>query len=582
MMRKILLSLTAVLMFWCASAQVSRRTDPSVAAVGKEPARGDVVSHGSRAEAIRGEYHTSQYLQPLGDWTRSETAEAVTYKTRYKIPFAWIDRQMFLHLGRVSSSFDVVVNGRPAGYSQTGSTPSEFDVTAVSQEGNNDLEIIVYRDPVARRLENNRQPDEPRIAGETYILSQPKMRVRDVFLNNRVEGENGLLEFGVIMKSHQLNVKDYKVYYELLSPRGEVLSEGYKDAVLDMRREDTVRFFANIRGIVPWSHEEPKLYTLLVKTQHEGRFREYLSFRIGFRGIEERGGMVYLNGTPLRIVMHEFIPTEDRAGTRARVEGLIDQGYNTLKLKGVPSGHWFYAMCDEMGVYVCNQADIDTHQSGLSREVGGNPSNAPEWEGAYLDRVMSMYHSSKNSPSVIMFSLADQSANGYNLYESYLAMKAVEHHRPVIYTDGGEWNSDRLDTAAMEAIESPAGEEWATVTADDVDKGLFRVHNTRRFTPVYGEAAYKIAVGKKVVSRGSVPLRIQPGSEAGIAIPINNVKEGKRFTVQIEVKTERPVNKYVLSAESDGKKIFRETAIDEKDKIVVTRRSFESARPFAN
>ena len=591
-MKKIILSLVAVATLAGALAQsrtpkkIPHHLDPAVVSIGKELPRGDVVSHDSREEAIRKVYHRSKYLQPLpplAEWTRSETREAVTYKTRYRVPFEWADRRQFLYLGKVSASFDVVVNGTFAAYSQTGSTPSEFDVTVVSKEGGNDLEIVIYKETAAQKLENGREVVEPRIEGEAYILSQPRMRVRDIVVDTRIEGTNGLLELGVIMKNHQLNSHDYTVYYELVSPKGEILSEGRKDSRLNMRREDTVRFFANIRDIMPWSHEEPRLYTLLVKTQNEGRFREYLSFQIGFSNYDVRNGVIHLNGTPLPVKMRDFTPTSDMAAMRTQIETLRrDGGINTLRLKGTPPSREFYALCDEMGVYLAGQADIDTHLAGDSRKrgEGGNPSNAPEWEGAYLDRVMSMYHSSKNSPSMMIFSLADASANGNNLYESYLALKAAERRRPVIYTDGGEWNNDPLDMAAMEAIRYRNEKEWAIITPEDVTNGRFRVHNTRHFTPIIGEAVYKIAVGNMIVSRGSVPLQVMPKGASDFVVPIEGVKEGKKFIVQIEVKIERPVNKYVLSGKSSEKKVFRDpdATVSERDKIVIERRSFPSGR----
>lgn len=582
-MKKIILSLAAAAMFAGLSAQKPHWLDPTVVNIGKEPPRGDVVSHDSKDEAIRKNYHTSQYLQPLAQWTKTEKDDAIVYKTSYKIPFSWIDREIFLYLGKVSTSFDVMVNGALAGYSQTGSTPSEFDITKVSQEGVNDLEIVIYREPVAMKLENSREKASPKILGEVYVLSQPKMRVRDIFVDTRMEGTSGLMELGVIMKSHMLNVKDYKVFYELISPKGEILSEGYKDAVLNMRREDTVRFFAKIPDIMPWSHEEPRLYTLFVKTQHEGRFKEYMSFQVGFRSLDFRDGLIYLNNSPLKITMREFTPSPDMAAMRSSMEALRAEGVNTLKLKGAPPSHQFYELCDEMGIYVCNQADIDTHLSGNLRKVGGNPSNAPEWEAAYRDRVMNMYHTSKNSPSMIMFSLAEESANGYNLYESYLALKAVEKHRPVIYTDGGEWNSDPLDFDAMDKIRYRNEEKWAIITPENINAGQFRVHNTRHFTPIIGEAVYKVAVGKKIVSKGSVPIEVMPKGATDFVIPITNVKEGKKLVVQIEVKIERPINKYVLSGKSSEKKVFREAnPVTEKDKIVIERRSFPSGRLPAN
>ncbi len=132
----------------------------------------------------------------------------------------------------------------------------------------------------------------------------------------------------------------------------------------------------------------------------------------------------------------------------------------------------------------------------------------------------------------------------------------------------------------MKAIRYDTGENWAVITPENVTTGRFRVHNTRHFTPVIGEAAYKIAVGNKIVSRGSVPIYVPPKGASDFTIPVEGVKEGKKFIVQIEVKIERPVNKYILTGKTGQKKVFRDpdATVAERDKIVIERRSFPSGR----
>jgi beta-galactosidase len=448
-MKKISLALAAVLTFWCAAAQTADsdtvetpenqlsesrpwHLDPTVVAVGKEPPRGDVVSHDSKRDAVLDTHGASRYLQPLTEWTRTETPDAVNFTTRFKVPFEWLERRRLLNITRASGSFAVAVNDSIVAYSQTGSTPSEFDLTGVSVEGVNDLMISVFKDPASRALEGERRAT-PAIEGDVYILSQPRIRVRDVAIATRMEGTNGLLELGVILKSHQLNSHDYIVHWELLNPRGEIMADGRKTARLDMRREDTVRFFANIPRVVPWSHEEPRLYTLFIKTQNEGRFREYLAFRIGFRGVDFNGDHLREGDDNVRIVS-AVAPTRE-----------------------------FLARCDSLGIYVVCGTDIDTRLAGESRRVGGNPSNDPAWGAAYLDRTMAMYHTSKNHPSVAMFSLAERSANGLNLYDSYLALKSLEHLRPVVYNDGGgEWNTD--DVGGVRGVRGEIPREFSTTS----------------------------------------------------------------------------------------------------------------------
>ena len=124
---------------------------------------------------------------------------------------------------------------------------------------------------------------------------------------------------------------------------------------------------------------------------------------------------------------------------------LREQGYNTFKLLPGPVSEDFLNACDGQGICVIAQAPIDTQRSGDSRRVGGNPSNDPAWKEAYLERAWNSYHTTKRHPSVIAFSLATRSANGINLYETYLKMKRIDEPRPFIYPEaGGEWNSDRL------------------------------------------------------------------------------------------------------------------------------------------
>ncbi len=559
-MKKTALALAAVLVSAVTGAQTPRHLDPTVVSQGKELPRGEVVSHDSKVDAVRRTSGASKYLQPLGGWSRTESAEAVTYKTRFRMPFEWIDRQQFLYMGRVSGSFDVVINGAPAAYSQTGSTPGEFDITEVSKEGANELEIVIWKEPVSRRLENDRPAAPPQIEGEVYILSQPQVRVRDVAVSTRMEGTAGLLELGVILKSHLLNPHDYTVFWELINPAGEIVAEGRKDARLEMRREDTVTFFANIPRIVPWSHEEPRLYTLFIKTQNEGRFREYLSFRVGFRNIGlDDDGTITLNGVPLELDMREFTPPGDPAAMRETMVKMRREGVGGVMLRGAPPSREFYALADSLGIYVASRADIDTRLAGESRAVEGNPSNDPAWEAAYLDRVMAMYHTSKNHPSVSIFSLGSRAANGYNLYESYLALKALERHRPVIYTDGGgEWNSDLVEGQLSKA-QGTAGAQspWLTLEAVDVAAGRFRLSNLRRITPFAGEAAYKIVLGRRnVVSSGVVPVEVLPGNAVEFTVPIAGVKEGKPYTVAIEIAGESPVGDYLPDGDPNLK-IFR-------------------------
>lgn len=121
------------------------------------------------------------------------------------------------------------------------------------------------------------------------------------------------------------------------------------------------------------------------------------------------------------------------------------QGYNLILLPAGGVSGALYDLCDRHGFYVVEQAPINTSRSGMSRRKGGNPTNDPAWQAAYIARIEESYHTTKLHPCVVAFSLAEDSANGINLYEGYLHLKGLEKERPILYPDaGGEWNSDKL------------------------------------------------------------------------------------------------------------------------------------------
>lgn len=272
-------------------------------------------------------------------------------------------------------------------------------------------------------------------------MSQPMMRIRDVFTRTWDSDDGAKAEVGIVVKTGALNPKTSRIYYELLTPSNEVAAVGHKDISLDMRREDTLRFITAIPRDLLWSTERPAQYTLRLKTRYEGRYLEYLDLKLGFRTLAAKAGKLSLNGKPISLKVRKI----SSRITASDIDTLKKQGYNTLwpETGIVPDS--FYTLCDTMGVYVIAQAPIDTRDSGESRLKGGNPSNDPAWLPFFLERTQDSYYTSKRHPSVIAFSLAEKSANGINLYESYLNLKRLEKERPVIYPDAeGEWNSDAL------------------------------------------------------------------------------------------------------------------------------------------
>ena len=414
---------------------------PATVAIDRDAPRSEIVAYSTLSDALTFDRAASRYLRPVADWQEERNESGRLLTGEFTMPFAWIDRELFLHVASAGSSYEVTVNGKRAGYVQDGATPADFDITRLATEGKNRVTVTLFAPAVADALQRN--PEANPALGECYVMAQPKMRVRDVVVDAALadDGNNGVLGLGIVMKTHSLNPKTTRVYYELIAPDSTKVLDGYKDLTLDMRREDTVRFLARIPDSMLWNPGRPTQYTLRVKTQHEGRYMEYIELPLGFRTVELHNGQLAVNGNPIALRTREVpphFPAEEIAKLR-------EQGFNTLRLLPGPVSPTLYADCDTMGMYVIPQAPIDTRSSGESRRIGGNPSNDPAWQGAYVERAENSYHTSKRHPSVVAFSLATKSANGINLYESYLNMKKFDDTRPFIYPDAaGEWNSDGL------------------------------------------------------------------------------------------------------------------------------------------
>ncbi|MBQ8863917.1 MAG: hypothetical protein IJ014_04220 [Rikenellaceae bacterium] len=554
MTKKLYLLMLAAVCAISASAQNRWYNTPDSVSLGNEPSRGDVISYASADDAVRKTYHRSQYLVPVEKFIRRVVSDGQTsfevYASDYKLPFAWLDRELLLHIGKVSSAYELWINGTRVGYTHTASTPTEWDITRYSVEGNNTLEIRITTDCISAKLEDGRPQRQATVDGEVYLLAQPKVRVRDVSIRTEMNGTEGLLSLGVILKSHLLNDKEYRVWYELISPRGEVVAADNRRVTLSMREEDTVTFFRRMPDIMTWSHEQPCLYTLVVKTQHEGRFKEYVSFNIGFRSIAvDNDRAITLNGVPLRIVRKDYTPSNDMAQVAADITRLLGEGVTMLNVVGAPQNRSFYNLCDSLGMYVCASADINTRHGGESRRRGGNPANDPAMWPHYKERTLALYHSTKNYPCVIMYSLAANPANGYNTYESYLMLKGLETSRPIVLQGSDEWNNDSLNMRRMESLRRTNLDHWVAVLCERPTSGQVTIANTRHYTPLLGDVRYTIRTGRKTVAEGTLPVRVLPKGEAVVNIPMDKVPSGKLFELNIEVVRPTPVDKYEVGAD---------------------------------
>lgn len=433
-----MLTLAALASAWLAAAQ--EYPSPEQTSIGKEPPRTSFAVYASAEEADAGSFESSQYLRPIDTWTEQPSPRGREFSARISVPFAWLNRQTLLHMEWVPTAYEIRLNGEVVGYSQNGRNPADFNLTRKAREGANELVITLLSDPTGAPLESFATGKEPLAPGKCYLFSQPTIRIRDLYTRTVREGRNYNGEIGVVVKTEALNPKKAKIHYELLAAPGIVAASGNREITLDMRGEDTIRFVVPIPDSMLWDARLPRRYTLRLKTQTEGRYTEYLSQQVGFRTVASSSDALTINDIPTQI---RAVPALGDTLSVSRLRDWKKAGYNLILLPpgGVPRA--LYDLCDREGFYVVEQAPISTRNSGGSRRRGGNPSNDPRWLRAYLARIEESYHTAQIHPCVIGFSIADDSANGINLYEGYLRLKAIEKERPVIYPDAaGEWNSD--------------------------------------------------------------------------------------------------------------------------------------------
>lgn len=432
------------LVFAVGALSAQEYDSPEYVSLGRELPRSKTLPYptAEEAQALGSGAVASKYLRPVTGWTRTEEPDATVFTSKYVIPFVWLSRQAILYVDEASGAYEVIINGQKVGYAANAFTSAEFNITKASKEDVNTISIRILKDHWSRRMEDFVETREPRV-GETYVISQPTIRVRDVVHNTDVDlkSEYANVEVGLIVKTESLNPKTARIHYELIAPDTTVVTQGYKDVTLGMRGEDTVKFMARIPYVLTWCADMPVRYRLNIKTQIEGRYAEYQSRMIGFRDIDiNEEGDFMINGIKTELFYRDFDPLKvtEKDIIAARV-----LKYNALRFKmgAVPQN--VYRMCDSLGMYVIAQIPINTSKSGLSRRIGGNPSNDPKWKAAYLDRAETAYRTTCGQASVIGYVMAEESSNGINLYETYLRLKALERKRPILYIEAaGEWNSD--------------------------------------------------------------------------------------------------------------------------------------------
>ncbi|MFI3317489.1 MAG: glycoside hydrolase family 2 TIM barrel-domain containing protein [Rikenellaceae bacterium] len=351
-----------------------------------------------------------------------------SYYRDFELPAAWADQSVVLHFGGVASAFYVWVNGQKVGYSQDSCLAAEFDITEYLKEGLNRVAVQVFKWSDGSYLEDQ---DMWRLSGmhrEVMLLAQPKISINDIAIRAKLDHtyKNGSIEIrpSIWMEDEVKNLDGWQIAAQLYDAEQqpmfaeELLSDVKKIYLERWPQRDVVKFAHMQSDVVAphkWSAEAPYLYTLVLSVKNPaGEVVESRSQKVGFRTVEfYKDNALLINGKLVEIMgvnRHDHSATNGKALTREEIEAdikLLKQfNFNAVRTSHYPNDPYFYELCDKYGLYVMDEANIETHH------LGGALANTPSWAGAMLARITRMVIRDKNHPSIISWSLGNESGTG--------------------------------------------------------------------------------------------------------------------------------------------------------------------------
>ncbi len=357
-----------------------------------------------------------------------------SYKRTFKVPSDWNNKEVFLHFGAVSSAFYVWVNEQLVGYSQDSKIPAEFNITKYLKKGNNSLAVEVYRWSDGSYLEDQ---DFWRLSGiqrTVFLHARPKTFIGDFFAVGDLENNytDGLLKLDVSLKSAENETGRFSVEASLFENDQKIYSES-KDADLSEKRA-SLRFVKQFPDIKRWSAETPDLYSLVLSLKdNSGNILESVSSKIGFRKVEINNSQLLVNGVAIRLKgtnMHEHDDINghvvDEATILKDIRVMKSNNINAVRTSHYPQQELWYEMCDKYGLYLIDEADIESHGIGYDKDV--TLADKPEWAAAHLDRMQRMVERDKNHPSVIIWSMGNEAGDGHNFLNNYKWTKGGTLH----------------------------------------------------------------------------------------------------------------------------------------------------------
>lgn len=374
------------------------------------------------------------------------------YRRYFSLPASWNGRRVYLHFEGGTSAMYVWINGQKVGYSENTKSPVEFDVTKYVKPGRNLVAVEAYRWSDGSYLEDQ---DFWRLSGidrDVYLYSTANVRIADFFaVPDLVNSyKDGNLSVDVKLRNYEKSGKSLTVKASLYSVDGIPVFSQVKNVNVDADKEFSVNFGRKIASVKHWSHETPYLYSLvLTLCDASGKVLEAVSSKVGFRNVELKNGQLLVNGKRILVHgvnIHEHNPVtghyQDVETMLKDIRVMKQNNINSVRCSHYPNNIKWLKLCDKYGIYLVDEANIETHGMGAEFQGGFNKSKHPayldEWKDAHMDRTVSLVERDKNHPSVIIWSLGNECGNGPVFHEAYKWIKGRDKTRLVQFEQAGE------------------------------------------------------------------------------------------------------------------------------------------------
>ncbi|WIG76555.1 beta-galactosidase subunit alpha [Photobacterium damselae] len=365
------------------------------------------------------------------------------YQRTFTLGEQWNDKQTIIKFDGVETYFELYVNGQYVGFSKGSRLTAEFDISAYVQQGENLISVRVMQWADSTYIEDQDMWWTAGIFRDVYLVGKEAVHVQDFTVRTDFADDYQSATLSCSVELENLThavATGYQLEYSLQDNGVDVAQGSCSIDDIDANRQ--VQFAIDMNNPQQWNAENPYLYQLFITLKNsQGQILEVIPQRVGFRDIKVRDGLFYINN---QYVMLHGVNRHDNDHLKGRAVGMDrvekdlilmkQHNINSVRTAHYPNDPRFYELCDIYGLFVMAETDVETHGFANVGDLS-RITNDAAWEAVFVDRAERHVHAQKNHPSIIMWSLGNESGYGCNIRSMYAATKAIDDTRLVHYEE---------------------------------------------------------------------------------------------------------------------------------------------------